>query len=176
MQSQTSLGDAEAAAYFAGLFDGEGSVSISFKKPGVRANAGWKGNHRLEVQLAMCDEGAVRAFAAFAGVGRVYEWGPRDGVRNVSWHFSANGNNAVIVLEKLRPYLRVKAAHAEIAVAFQKTISKPGPPFPVTPEVFAQREEWRSRLRSMNKKAHDRTGSVGSSPAGSQGLGDGAPY
>lgn len=95
------------AAWFAGLFDGEGSL--------VAAHG--KGSKSLRLQIVMCNEEIVRRVQTVVGTGNIQYHRPKNTKHSESWHFAVYGMNAVRVLTQILPWLIVKREDAEMWVS-----------------------------------------------------------
>ena len=109
-------------AYFAGLFDGEGSVALYWRtdrKAKGRKNLGWFLN------IANTDpRPLVRAHQLFGG-GFVPQ--PSRSPRNrMSWVWYINGSKAERFLAAILPFLRIKKAQAEIFLALRASMPGAG--------------------------------------------------
>ncbi len=131
------------AAYAAGLFDGEGSVSIiSRRRP--RLHRPW---HELTVQLQMCRPEAPHWLAEHFG-GRVTPYS-KGKVRHYKW--TAYTANAGRFLRIILPYLLTRRRSAEIALEFAETIGQRGHNH-LEDGVFERRESLRWALRNENAR------------------------
>lgn len=91
-------------AWLAGLIDGEGHVNYM--------RTARKGqSYTPVVQVGMCQPSAVYQMARLTG-SKVHVQGPYGKVRRVIYVCSLAGNNAIELLEAVRPYLTVKAVEA----------------------------------------------------------------
>jgi len=103
----------ETLAYFAGLFDGEGSVSVAKR---------WIGRYRrgyglvLTIRIASTQHTILREAQQLFG-GTVYRyWRPSPWRPLYNWQLY--GRRAQVVLSSLLPYLRLKRLQAELAMQF----------------------------------------------------------
>lgn len=138
---QDNLGAMELA-YLAGLFDGEGSVSIALLKGKRRQQP----MHALSVQMAICDAAAVaRLHRAFSGDLRKER--KRKGHHQTSWRWRVQGKRAVNALKALLPYLSIKLPQALLGIEFYETKTR----YHRTPEheIF-RRESYRQRMWALN--------------------------
>lgn len=102
-------------AYMAGIFDGEGSISIGRHKK--REN--WNPSYCLKVTIVMCNPYIPNLFRmAFGGAIACYQ--PRIDRKLPTWHWYLSSKKAAFFLETLGPYLRLKRDEARLAIAFQK--------------------------------------------------------
>jgi hypothetical protein len=90
----------EEFAWAAGLFEGEGSITLA---------------PRPRLQMKMADEDVVRRFAEIIGVGKVYgPYGPYDYEppkrlqKKPTWMWVCEGRRASEALEALRPWLSAR--------------------------------------------------------------------
>jgi hypothetical protein len=130
--------------YIAGLFDGEGSVSIT--KPSERSD-----RYRVIVQIAMTHKPTVDAVQAEFG-GRVqtvkqsvYNSNARD---RYDWRLQDSA--AVEFLRSIRPWLVTKATAADIAVRFPFNARGQR----VTDDQRAAREGLRLELKEANRRGN----------------------
>ncbi len=115
-------------AYFAGLFDGEGYVSIRTQQGSAeqaieRATKSGFGACRfgLVVGVSMTDKASIDLCHERMGGSAVIDSKTANHPRwNKAWHWRALGDTAVAVLTQLYPYLRVKKKKAALAFKFQE--------------------------------------------------------
>jgi len=103
-------------AYMAGLFDGEGTVSIV--KPKDKC-------HRLHVSIGSTDEWVCQSFKMMFG-GTITKLKLVQGTRGYNrqaWKWSSSARIAHQMLLVLFPYLHLKRPQAEIAIKFQLSIN-----------------------------------------------------
>jgi hypothetical protein len=132
----------------AGLFDGEGCITIDHVRPYRKAGERTS-KFRLKMRVGMTHEATVRRFSAIIGYGSIcqrkrYKKNDAD-----QWVWSVQGEKCYLVLNILMPLLFTKAEEAAIAVAFHeynKTVSIPGRNG-VSPEVFAKRHAYYQSIR-----------------------------
>ena len=102
------------AAYFAGFFDGEGCV-ILIARPG--------GGFSLRIQFAQTLKAShvLGWMRDTAGVGANITHKPQDSMRHdIGTNWAIHSDAAEELLRQMLPYLRVKKAQAELAIAFQE--------------------------------------------------------
>jgi len=115
-------------AYFAGLFDGEGYVSIRTQQGSAeeaieRAAKSGFGACRfgLVIGVTMTDRPVIMWLHEKLGGSAIIESKTADHPRwNKAWHWRALGENATIILKQIYPYLRVKKRKAALAFKFQE--------------------------------------------------------
>lgn len=103
-------------AYFAGLFDGEGSV-ILCKQPRPTPK---RQTYFLSASLANTHLPTLQWVRELWGIGTIRpmkrykeSWKPR-------WQWVATSNQALYVLRLILPFLKIKKQEAEIGIAFQE--------------------------------------------------------
>ena len=115
-------------AYFAGLFDGEGYVSIRTQQGSAeeaieRAAKSGFGACRfgLVIGVTMTDKNSIFWLHERLGGSAVIDSKTADHPRwNKAWHWRALGDTAIAVLKQIYPYLRVKKRKAALAFKFQE--------------------------------------------------------
>ena len=93
--------------YLAGLFDGEGTISLGRRGRGVG----------LKVMVEMTDREGVDAFAQCFG-GKTKILARRTKGRRIIYRWTATGQSASGPLRRLLPYLRVKHEQAQVALEY----------------------------------------------------------
>lgn len=98
-----------ALAWAAGLFEGEGSISVH---TATRSGHTYR---RLCIALGSTDEDVIRAFQRAVGVGNVNgPYGPYPGSNRPCWRWQITGTKAEAVLDRLLPFLGARrTARAE---------------------------------------------------------------
>ena len=136
-------------AYMAGLFDGEGSISI-----GKHLKIGrWNPTYSLKVTMAMANPYIPHLFQmAIGGVVKGYE---RKGKRLPTWYWYLESKKAIPFLEAIMPYLRLKQDEARLAQEFQalKRTIRPYKGRSYTPQEVAVFEA----QKILMSKLHDKT-------------------
>ncbi|MFQ6077511.1 MAG: hypothetical protein ACE5Z5_15510, partial [Candidatus Bathyarchaeia archaeon] len=111
------VGTAMELAYFAGLFDGEGSIQIT--KETHRDDHHRNPVYCLRIDLSLIHRSPILRLKGFFKAGwisrRVHNYKGR-----VVWYWGAKGEQACRVLEALLPYLHIKKPQAEIGIAFHR--------------------------------------------------------
>lgn len=126
------------AAYAAGLFDGEGCISVS---PYTTAEE--RGRFHCDVYLGMQSLAGLELFQRVVGVGKI--------TRRVDlWMFQASGSKAADVLQTLLPYLRVKREAARLFLEFAATFSARNRK-PLPADILAIRHDLSRRIREIAK-------------------------
>ena len=136
--------------YLAGLFDGEGHVTVTRNRAHTReyltVGCGISNQNR-----SVLDE--VRE--QFGG--GVYCSNHATEIKKASYQWMARSTEMTRFLEVVLPHLRIKRRQAELGIEFQKGMWPAGPPGerlnrPVTEEEAARRERIRVELRALNAK------------------------
>jgi len=110
----------EDLIYFAGLFDGEGSIMIvrnaseSFMKNRKHPHYG------LVCRIGMIDKDLIYQFHAAVGLGSVYEEKPYHHKRAITRWMCRRVDEVPLFLEKMIPFLRSKKKNALLAQEFIK--------------------------------------------------------
>lgn len=105
-------------AWAAGLFDGEGCISITMFKP-RGASGEITPRYRMWAALAMCDAPTVKRFSEIVdGGARVYVRRQKTW-KHPHWEWRACDVLAERVIATLLPYLQTKRAQAEAAMKYR---------------------------------------------------------
>ena len=105
-------------SYIAGIYDGEGSMYI-----GLQSRSGRVPTHFLEISIANTDKPLLDWVQSVCG-GRVSKKGTvKNGHTKPGWTWKASSRQAALFLSCLRPYLRVKASQADVAINFQERVT-----------------------------------------------------
>ena len=103
------------AAYIAGLFDGEGSIAVTYSRPSPTRR---RGHYNLLVAINMSHESTIASLhRRFGGSQRTYQ--PTRGRRLYGW--AVGEWRAIRFLRTVRPFLHVKRAQADLAFRFMET-------------------------------------------------------
>ena len=108
--------DQTTLAYYAGVFDGEGHITIGASK---RPNA--TVNYWLQVGLTSTHKPILESLQEDFGVGHISLFGHSGkGNRLPCWSWRCMSNQALFVLEAFLPFLRIKREPALLAIEFQR--------------------------------------------------------
>jgi hypothetical protein len=130
-------------SYLAGIFDGEGCVSINKKKlrPGQVTN-----QFEVTLQMQMCDEAVPRLYQAIFG-GSLMKCPPRKDRPNSRpvWHWNLSSKKCLPIMQDLLPYVILKRPQLEVAIHFlenrkKRTDITTGHFVPISAEEYALRE------------------------------------
>jgi len=134
------------AAYLAGLIDGEGAIQITVFRYQYRGR-----RHSLAVTIATTDIEALGEIGAHWGR-KSQRVAGRDGARDyvrIAWRT----REAAELLRRIRPYLRLKAKHADLALEFAATLNTPEHQGKrITEELWNERERIRVALANLQVK------------------------
>ncbi len=110
-------------SYLAGVFDGEGCVSLS---KGRRRKTGWSPQYRVHMRVAMADGVVPLLFQNVFG-GGLHKRLP-DGRRTLrtQYHWEITGHSCLPILKELLPYILIKRPQFEVAIHFLENTSKGG--------------------------------------------------
>lgn len=107
-------------AYFAGLFDGEGTVNIAQRK---RKRKRCRIAYKLSIQIGLAHLPVLEKIKEIWQIGSIN--GPyQKKDYKPQWRWDAESNQAAKILEVCLPYLCIKKPEAELAIAFQREKSK----------------------------------------------------
>lgn len=132
-------------AYIAGLFDGEGYITISGYSKGKNA-----GRVYLAVGINMTNEWPLQWLKFNFGGSLKCSKHKQQNWRD-AWQWQLSANKAIIFLETLYPFLKLKKPEADTAIAFQRAKNKIryGRGHPKTAEVIAVQEAQRILIRKQ---------------------------
>ncbi len=134
-------------SYLAGLFDGEGCITLTRYKPEGQVIYS---NYMVVVKVRMCNELVVRLFQQTFG-GKVRHCKPKKSQWSETWEWYLTTPEFLPFLTDILPYLILKRPNAEIALYYllhfkQKTN------IPVSKDLAVLREAEFIRMRKLNKK------------------------
>lgn len=135
-------------AWMAGFLDGEGCVTISTRR---------KSNHSWGAPLVTItnrDRKVLELFKATFG-GYIVEIQRKKPHHSQCWSYMAFNAKARYLLIALRPYLKVKALHADVVLRFSDTMRSripTGDIKPYTIEEHAKRDQIVAEIRNLNRK------------------------
>ena len=126
-------------AYVAGIIDGEGCIGI-YKT---------KYRYYLTVAVHMTDEWMVTWLASlFSGSKNTYTHYRKRSNCKPEWAWQIQGKRALVFLELILPYLKLKRPQAEIAINFQRAKVRPRQ---LTDEQRAVQEAQRIVVSNLKK-------------------------
>lgn len=104
-------------SYLSGFFDGEGCITFT-KKERISSSGEKKVYKNLRITVNQVNPAPIKLLKEFFDCGYLGKWINKSGRTQFYW--TACGDNAVGVLEKIYPYLIVKKEEAMLAIEFQK--------------------------------------------------------
>lgn len=134
-------------AWLAGFIDGEGTITIENRLPGGR----------LVVRVTNTHLASIEEVARIGGT-RKEKWidqsfsldgSPNKPLFTVRWF----GHRALELIKAVRPYLRTKAAQADVAAEFMVTIRRGSGGYRrITEDETRLRADARDRIRVLNRR------------------------
>lgn len=153
-------------AYIAGMIDADGFITIQRT---TKTNEGRCNQpsvyHCLKVGISGTDR-RPHDFAVSLFGGNVSRYEPTNPQHRPQFQWTVTGPTAVMVLNAIRPYLRVKSQQADIGLRFQQALeahshiqrTEQKPPYRITSQMRNERDDyWRSML-DFNKPRNLRIG------------------
>jgi hypothetical protein len=140
--------------YFAGLFDGEGCVTIDKTKiVGTLKTP----SYRLTVQIAMIDRRPLDVMKRVYG-GGVYLSSWTELTKAQGYRWCAVSRVAADFLRRIEPYLMVKPEEVEVALAFQEHVRRTphGGKKQTAEASLKYREECRLKLQALKRRFQTR--------------------
>lgn len=134
-------------AYFAALVDGEGTITATrnisnvYRQPTVSSRVSV-----FNTERSILDE-LQSHFGGNVQSGRK----PQKAVHSQIYEWQLNGRSTLPFLKAILPYLRIKKAHAELAIALGETITQGGGDG-LSDRVVYFREQIFEALKELNKK------------------------
>lgn len=106
-------------SYWAGLFDGEGCISIRHNRP-TETSKHRSDLYSMITKVTMCDGSLIRSMSMAFGVGHIgFQRRYIDkGTHRPAWSWTSMSKDAEAVIRALLPYLRSKKKEAKIALTF----------------------------------------------------------
>lgn len=137
--------------YAAGLFDGEGSISITRQiRKGCVSPI-----HTLAVRLSNTDRPTLD-WMHETFTGNVSPNGNKpDENHKPAWCWSLDCQKAMRFLESVEPFLRIKRNQAQIGITFQQYVMGREKGFPLHPEEVATRDWARNELMRVRGNSNE---------------------
>lgn len=148
-QFSTTL-PATTIAYIAGLFDGEGHLTIGMSKDKRRPRKAPR--HVLTLVVSNTDKAVIEWLRDTLGCGHVgIQQRPKANPNDkVCYRYILSSEKAGQLLSAMLPYLHIKRPQAELMIAFRREFLPNGSSTPLTDEMITRREEYRGKLRALN--------------------------
>ena len=161
MTSERKPLSTEDAIYFAGLFDGEGTIVIE-KLSHLRASrpGGRTPQYNLRIAMSNTNFDLMRwVKATFGGSLCQSRWAGRSKAKADALKWSTSCGNAAYILGRILPYLKAKRTEAELGLAFNAYASSnicPRMPhkgihgtLPVSIQILETKESYRLQMRAL---------------------------
>jgi hypothetical protein len=139
--------------YVAGLFDGEGMVSIiKWVKPESTHT-----RYQVRISIGMTHWPVIEALKArFYGRGSLHQ--NRHDLRNpahrIQFTWIAVSQDAAMCLREMLPYLIVKRDEAELALELQEHIDANRPTLATRDDIIAHRDDLFQRITALKKRSY----------------------
>jgi len=133
-------------AYAAGLFDGEGCISINKVKPNRNPNL--KPGFQLRCSISITDEETANWFKEMFGGYVMFRQRAR---AQDYWQWVVTSNGAYEFLKVLQEWLRLKKPQAEIGIAFTEH-RKDNAKYNKTQEYWDTNFEYYEGIRKLNAR------------------------
>lgn len=141
----------EEIAYLAGLFDGEGTICIQKdSRPLAKDNGrNWNPIYNITFRVGMTDRDAIEGFKEFFKVGFIDCEKSYHRFRPM-WRYSIRAkDDAKMVIEMIRPFLRVKRKQAELAMRYFIDCPSLRGRY-MSPEVLQKKEQYYLEMKTLN--------------------------
>jgi len=107
-------------AYLAGIVDGEGCIVINRTRTNKIDGYIKPYKYALHIKMRTCDKILAPLCKKLFKVGSLHECKAYKKNHNKSYEWHTASNNALLILELLLPYLKVKKPQAKLAIKYQK--------------------------------------------------------
>ena len=134
-------------AYAAGLFDGEGCITIT-KQYYKKADGSKSYFHVLRLTVGMTDDWPIQWLADHLA-GNISPHKPTNKKYRMQWRWEARGRQAERALRLMMPWLKVKKKQAEFALLFRGTFTNCTKK--TLPEMFGLREAFYNRMKTIKQ-------------------------
>jgi hypothetical protein len=145
----------ESLAYVAGLIDGDGSVGIACQKRGSGEQERW--SYYASVTIGMTQPAKpILEWIHQEWGGSLHPHKTAGEKECPAWQWRVTGDNAVTILRKLLPYLRLKGPQAKLALEVERIrallprTNNGGAEW--TPQSRAECERIKQKIHSLNAK------------------------
>lgn len=151
-KKQVKLGYELEKSYWAGFFDGKGSIMITktFSKDGFHKSP----TYQLQVGVATTNKKIMNNLRLFAGNGRLTERRYKRPNQRNAYYWGCKGDKAVSFLKIVISYLKLKKQQAIIGIEFQTKKIQPnkfgGRIRALNKDELEYRELMRTKIRELN--------------------------
>lgn len=125
------------AAYLAGLIDGEGSIMLYMRGPGLQ----------VRVMIANTHKGVLDWTKKVTGIGGVFAMHRMSEKHKQGYGWWTNGVSATTLLKQIRPYMHIKTVQADLAMEAGARLRNP---------TFKAERSWQEDFRSQMKELNRR--------------------
>ena len=142
-------------AYAAGLFDGEGSVGISFTKQAKKSS---RKSYQIKASIAMIDQDSILWMVSIFG--GHYDTTNRTRSGNIVHRWTLHCRKAADFLELIVPYLKLKRARSAAAIKLARMARQRGAVaghegvHPLLDEEVAQQKPLAEFIRAENQRTN----------------------
>jgi len=150
VQTEEEVLTTEELAYIAGLFDGEGTVTINVynaKRPTGTIKVKY-----LQVSLSSTDQNTINYLKETFG-GSIFPV-KVVGNRKPQWRWLIVSWAAADILSRLIPYIRIKKEHAIIGIDFQLSLRPGVARSSLSPDLVEWQEFYITRIRELNRRGN----------------------
>jgi len=151
VQTQDEVLTTEELAYIAGLFDGEGTVTINVYN--AKRPTGTVIVRYLQVSLSSTDPSIIEYLKETFGYGSIFPVKEKSNSKP-QWRWLTVSWAAVDVLSRLMPYLRIKKEHAIVGIDFQLTLRPGIAHSSLPPDLIEWQEFYITRIRELNRRGN----------------------
>jgi len=131
-------------AYVGGIMDGEGSISIcKLKTKDTRRGFGYF----LQVSVGNTNESLIDWLRINFGGSKYFSKGSIRRGNKALWKWALSAHKALVFLQIIKPYLRIKSFQAEVGIAFQEAKWQGRH---ITKQHWAVEETQRILMRQLN--------------------------
>jgi hypothetical protein len=103
-------------AYLAGIIDGDGSISLSFRATSTTKSGRPNRSPELMIQVGMTNEAVIRWIHETTQLGSVNSFQPKYHRSRLVWTWKVYTRQAEALLRLVLPFLKVKRAQALLAL------------------------------------------------------------
>lgn len=107
-----------AKAYMAGMLDGEGCISISMHTSPLRPIP----RHHMTVRITNSDRHVLEWIQSYCAGNLSRSNNPK--AKRLIWNWSVSSSQALLFLECVAPYVRIKSRETQIAIGFQNRMAE----------------------------------------------------
>lgn len=151
----------EDLIYIAGLFDGEGCITIRMNRP-TNTSKHKSVLFSLVVKVTMCHEETIKYLYDTFRVGHFRKNTGKDmGIsRSDAWSWTVMSRDALAVLKLLYPYLKTKKSEANVALEFEKVMDGRNGRIKTDPKLTEKRKKLYEELRALKGVSKWRGGTI----------------